>query len=278
MKGYSDEEVRVIRAVAHQAKRGMLAALDARQEVAARSLAARGLLHNEEIATPFVDGDGHTAMRAAWGFTWSFTPAGEALYQRVVAADGGSILDGRVLLQPDGTVKHIDGDVCKPGWGPHKGATLTGADAERCAAWKREHEPAYGTLRIGVDIGGVISKYPRIIKRIMAALSESQDIEVHVLTDMPRDKALDVMHRNGVPVPDNRVHSCSYDQHGEGCKAAKSAELGLHVMVDDFAAYVSIPNAPPLRLFVMPDAGLPYYADEWQMDGAEDFGRKRYVQ
>ena len=38
--------------------------------------------------------------------------------------------------------------------------------------------------RIGFDIGGILSKYPDILRPIVAALLAAPDVEVHVLSDM----------------------------------------------------------------------------------------------
>lgn len=132
--------------------------------------------------------------------------------------------------------------------------------------------------KIGFDIGGVLSKYPIIFLAMMATLEASPDWEVYVLTDMPHDKAVAMLRMNGINIPDSRVHSCDYDAHGEGCKAVKAAELGLDMLIDDFGAYVSVPGKPMVRLLVMPDPGLPYYADGWEMTATDGkFGRCKYV-
>ncbi|MEK6860594.1 MAG: hypothetical protein AABY07_01365 [Nanoarchaeota archaeon] len=39
-------------------------------------------------------------------------------------------------------------------------------------------------MRISFDIGGVISKYPEIFKKIIEALYYSDGIDVYILTDM----------------------------------------------------------------------------------------------
>ena len=135
-----------------------------------------------------------------------------------------------------------------------------------------------GTIvRIGFDVGGVLSKYPELLRPIVAALLAGDGVEVHVLSDMhPHAKIMDMLARNGFAVPTERVHSCGYEAHGELCKAVKSREIGLDVLLDDFPGYVGTVDAPALRLLTMPDPARPYYADEWQTDGSEGtFGRRR---
>lgn len=131
-------------------------------------------------------------------------------------------------------------------------------------------------IRHGFDIGGVLSKYPDILRSTVLALLAAPGIEVHVLTDMPdHAKAVDMVRRNGFPVPPERIHSCDYDQFGEECKAAKARELDLHILWDDFVGYVATVGAPPIRLLVMPDPTRDYYHESWETDGGEDnFGRR----
>jgi hypothetical protein len=133
-------------------------------------------------------------------------------------------------------------------------------------------------LRIAFDVGGVISKYPGPLRALLLALHSTRlpGVEVHVVSDMhPREKVLDMLARNAIDVRPERVHSADYKGHGEACKAVLCRELGIDVLVDDHAAYVCTPGAPPVRLLVMPDPWLPYYADDWQTDGSEgDFGRR----
>lgn len=132
-------------------------------------------------------------------------------------------------------------------------------------------------VKIGFDIGGVLSKYPDLLRPILRALLAAPGIEVHVLSDMhPQEKCVAVLRENGFDVPSDRVHSCDYGEHGEECKAVKSRELGLDVLVDDFPGYVASLGAPTLRLLAMPDPTLDYYHDDWKTDGSEGgFGRRR---
>lgn len=143
-------------------------------------------------------------------------------------------------------------------------------------------------LKIAFDVGGVISKYPEeffvLVEVLMrgsdalAVLSGQKDIiEVHVISDMhPRQKISDMLRRNGWNVPYDRVHSADYKAHGESCKAVLCKELGIDILVDDFIGYVATPGSPLVRLLVMPDPALPYYADSWETDGSEgDFGRRK---
>lgn len=132
-------------------------------------------------------------------------------------------------------------------------------------------------LRIAFDIGGVLSKYPDILRRMILALLAG-GAEVHVITDM-HDQAdvLRQLERNGYgAIPAEHVHCADYDAHGEGCKAVLLDSLGIEVFLDDFIGYVSAGGCP-VRLLVMPDASKPYYADDWQSDGVPEFGRRVYV-
>jgi hypothetical protein len=132
-------------------------------------------------------------------------------------------------------------------------------------------------IKIGFDVGGVLSKYPEIltplINIIVAACSDQ--IEIHVLSDMhPKEKIIDWLQRNQLNIKPENVHSCDYAQHGELCKAIKCHELNIGIMMDDFVGYVA--EGAPLRLLVMPDPHRPYFHDDWKTDGSEgDFGRRK---
>ena len=133
-------------------------------------------------------------------------------------------------------------------------------------------------VKVGFDIGGVLSKYPDLLRPVVAALATSSEVEVHVLSDMhPHEKCVDwVVNRNGFAVLPERIHSCDYTLHGEECKAIKSREIGLDVLVDDFPGYVASIGAPILRLLSMPDPTRDYYHETWKTDGSEgNFGRRK---
>lgn len=132
-------------------------------------------------------------------------------------------------------------------------------------------------VKVGFDIGGLLSKYPDLMRPIVKALSASPDVDVHIVSDMhPRQQCVTTVISNGFIVPTCNIHSCDYAAYGEECKAVKAREIGLHVLVDDFMGYVSSPGAPRLRLLVMPDASHDYYHETWKTDGTEgNFGRRR---
>lgn len=130
-------------------------------------------------------------------------------------------------------------------------------------------------VKVGFDIGGVLSKYPDILQPVVAALLASPHVEVHVLSDMfPHAKCVAFVHENGFHVPPERIHSCDYAAHGELCKAEKMRELGIDMMLDDFPGYLA--EGCALRLLVMPDPHRPYFHSSWKTDGSEgDFGRRK---
>jgi len=133
-------------------------------------------------------------------------------------------------------------------------------------------------IKIGFDIGGVLSKYPEIFKPLIDALSKSPDIDLHVLSDMfPVEKCQDwIINKNNLSIKPENIHSCDYKEHGELCKTIKCKELGIDIMIDDFVGYVA--EGAPVRLLVMPDARRPYFHDDWITDGSEgDFGRRKKV-
>lgn len=124
-------------------------------------------------------------------------------------------------------------------------------------------DAAKAPIRIGIDVGGVLSKYPGVFR----ALVNAPGVEAHVVSDMhPPEKIIAMLVANGVSVAPERVHSADYKTHGEGCKAVLCERLGLALMIDDFVGYVADPVPGTVRLLVMPDSSLPYYADEWVTD------------
>lgn len=131
-------------------------------------------------------------------------------------------------------------------------------------------------LKIGIDMGGVLSKYPEILIPLVNSIAMNiADIEVHILSDIsPKEKIQDWLDRNNVYVNPENVHSCDYAEHGELCKAIKCKELNIDILMDDFIGYLT--EGAPIRLLVMPDAQRPYYHDDWKTDGSEgNFGRRK---
>lgn len=132
-------------------------------------------------------------------------------------------------------------------------------------------------LRVAFDVGGVLSKYPKIFNHLLRILYSGTDCQIYILSDMhPKEKILDMLNRNGLAFIDpNNVISCDYNQYGEACKANVCKDLGIDILVDDFIGYVA-DVAAPVRLLLMPDTNKSYYADDWQTDGSEgDFGRRK---
>lgn len=132
-------------------------------------------------------------------------------------------------------------------------------------------------MRIAFDIGGVLSKYPDILRPFARALVES-GVVVFVITDMqPHATVLETLALNGFDFIDPRnVRVADYTAHGEGCKAELLRSLDIDIILDDFIGYVADPSCP-IRCLVMPDSSRPYYHESWKcVDGEADFGRRVY--
>lgn len=129
-------------------------------------------------------------------------------------------------------------------------------------------------MKIGFDVGGVLSKYPQVFGPLIQVL-ERGGAEVFVISDMhPAEKILDMLRRNNINVPPERVISANYKELQELCKTKACEELGIDILIDDFIGYVAA--GKHIRLLVMPNPEEPYYHDSWQTDGSEgDFGRRR---
>jgi hypothetical protein len=130
-------------------------------------------------------------------------------------------------------------------------------------------------LRVGFDLGGVVTKYPEQFRPLLEILFHNPKVEVFIVTDMREDKARDMLHLNRMDWLVGRVVSADYDRHGENCKAVLCQSLKIDILIDDHMGYLAIVGRPPVRLFVMPDPSLPYYEPDWKTDGSEGrFGRR----
>lgn len=136
---------------------------------------------------------------------------------------------------------------------------------------------ARAQMRIAFDIGGVLSKYPDVLRPIISAMRKG-GIEVFVITDMHnRAEVIETLALNGFDmIPEGYVFTADYNVHGEGCKAVLLEDLGIDIFLDDFIGYTTVGGAP-IRCLVMPDASKPYYHPDWKVPGVQpDFGRRVY--
>jgi hypothetical protein len=133
-------------------------------------------------------------------------------------------------------------------------------------------------LKIGFDIGGVLSKYPDTFEQLISSLSACS---IFCITDQhPKEEVIKTLRENkfdrwfGV----NNVFCANYEQHGNMCKSILIKELGLDIFIDDFDGYLQWDSSlgrQPILLKVMPDAFLPYWANNWFCEGGE-FGRRKF--
>jgi hypothetical protein len=137
-------------------------------------------------------------------------------------------------------------------------------------------------MRIGFDIGGVISKYPQEFKEIIENFSIDMPYadysNVFYISDMhPKEKIIQALKDNSIPFSEANIYSADYEKYGNMAKAVLIKDLSLDVFVDDFDGYLqwdSWLGPQPLLLKVMPDAFKPYWHDDWKCDGGE-FGRRK---
>lgn len=133
-------------------------------------------------------------------------------------------------------------------------------------------------MRIAIDIGGVLSKYPWEIKSIIKAMSDAGHI-VYLLTDMDRGSASLVLEENQIVphlVKSDAVLCADFHRHGEAAKAVVVREQMIDVLIDDHPGYLVWPwdSMAPLRLAVMPDPRRAYNSNSWISSG--EFGRAWY--
>lgn len=80
--------------------------------------------------------------------------------------------------------------------------------SERCTrcGWVLSEHLALKTARIGIDVGGVLSKYPYVFREILRACAGSSRIEWHVVSDMhPKESILSMLALNDIHIPPERV-------------------------------------------------------------------------
>lgn len=131
-------------------------------------------------------------------------------------------------------------------------------------------------LRVSFDIGGVLSKYPRIFRPMVEALQKG-GAEVYVLTDIHKhEESVQLVQGNGYDIPADSILNSDYETHGEDCKAVLIKERWIDLHIDDFPGYCA--HTECVSLFVWPNPNEPYYHDEFNdflPEGANQFGRRR---
>lgn len=159
-------------------------------------------------------------------------------------------------------------------------------------------------MKIGFDIGGVLSKYPNEFKKLLDILRLGrydnfsrhlmyEDVDIFIITDQhPIDKVQQVLYENdllskheptgiftfGRFSPEN-IYCADYEKYGNMAKAILIKELGLDIFIDDFDGYLQWDSSfgpQPILLKVQPDAYKPYWHPDWKCDGG-DFGRRKYL-
>ncbi len=116
-------------------------------------------------------------------------------------------------------------------------------------------------MRIGFDIGGVISKYPDEFRFLLLALSKVPEIEIYIVTDMPRDVAKDLLTKNNIPWSEKRLLCGEWGDHGDKCKSVLMRKHRIEIMVDDRLDYIF--GGVKIGLMVVPRTHRKYYAPSW---------------
>lgn len=132
------------------------------------------------------------------------------------------------------------------------------------------------TLKVGFDIGGVITKYPETFKQLIRVLFEG-GAEVFIITDQTnKDQVIQTLKDNGLDYihPDN-IFCANYEKYGDYAKSIIVNKLRLDIYIDDHLPYLnwdSWMGSAPVRLLVLPDGFKPYYSDSWKQE-TFSFGR-----
>lgn len=122
-------------------------------------------------------------------------------------------------------------------------------------------------IRIGFDIGGVISKYPDEMREMMWMLDgndsvEGSPFEIYIITDMPRAQAIAMLKENKVCFNEGRLLCADWAKHGDRCKSILMAEHKIDIMIDDRLDYIM--EGCRIGLFVVPRPDVGYYAKGWK--------------
>jgi acid phosphatase class B len=138
-------------------------------------------------------------------------------------------------------------------------------------------------VKIGFDIGGVISKYPEQFKRFFWDYFINKDYpdRVYIITDQhPKEQVIKTLADNGFEfIFHDDIYCADYEKYGNMAKAVLIKELGLDIFIDDFDGYLQWDSSlgpQPILLKVMPDVYKPYWADSWKCEDNE-FGRRKYT-
>lgn len=164
-------------------------------------------------------------------------------------------------------------------------------------------------MKIGFDIGGVLSKYPEDFKTLMQVLTGDEyfdEISMCIITDQHphlevckvlADNGFMSFHRftkyslgknwkyktddgyfwGGLIAPED-VYCADYEKYGNAAKAILIKELGINIFIDDFDGYLQWDSSlgpQPILLKVQPDWNKPYWSPNWKCEGG-DFGRRAF--
>lgn len=116
-------------------------------------------------------------------------------------------------------------------------------------------------MKVAFDIGGVISRYPFEMKKLMLSLIKG-GVEVCIMTDMNAEDARNAVLENGLDfIPTDQIYSCDWSRHGDLCKSKMIESLGVDILIDDRPDYCAAGDFIGLVLSPRPDKN--YYHDTW---------------
>jgi len=116
-------------------------------------------------------------------------------------------------------------------------------------------------MKIGFDIGGVISRYPEKMIQLMGIL-QMGGAEVYVITDIPFDIAVELCAKNHIAIAQDRIISCDWGKHMDLCKTKACEELGIDFLIDDRPDYCAVGDFIGLVVSPRP-LTAKYYHETW---------------
>lgn len=118
------------------------------------------------------------------------------------------------------------------------------------------------SLRIGIDIGGCITRYPSVFAALGHVLITG-GAKVYIVTDMSKGDAVASMHANklGWLLSNSTLLNANWSELNDLCKTRLIEEHEIDIMIDDRPDYVAEGNF--VGLVVSPRPSVPYYHPKW---------------
>lgn len=121
-------------------------------------------------------------------------------------------------------------------------------------------------LKISFGIGGVITKYPNEMRMLIDALSESDSVEVYIISDLTKEHPTQkLLQRNGIEIPVERILLADRAKYGEKCISKVVQDNNIDIHMDANPAYCD--NTKGINFFLWPNTNIPYFSPDFKSKG-----------